>query len=64
MPDFESALPINKKLRKEALAQIAKEQQTLDGHLKDMSKQERVVKYSALVFRRAAVEWLIATDQA
>ena len=34
-------------------------QDTLDGHL----PSERVVPYSDKVFREAAIEWLIATDQ-
>ena len=36
-------------------------QQTLDPHLRE--KPERVVPYSDALFREAAVEWLIATDQ-
>lgn len=50
-------------MRKEALETIKQQQQVLDGHLQDMSKKERVIAYSELAFKRAAVEWLIATDQ-
>lgn len=61
--DFQSKLPGDVKKRKEALAKITEEQKTLDSHLKDMSKQQRVIKYSELVFARASVDWLIGTDQ-
>ena len=37
-------------------------QDTLDGHLRDLPP-ERVIPYSDKVFREAAVEWLIVTDQ-
>ncbi|KAJ7257844.1 hypothetical protein C8J57DRAFT_1074314 [Mycena rebaudengoi] len=36
-------------------------QQTLDPHLQE--KPEREVPYSDQLFRDAAIEWLIATDQ-
>lgn len=42
---------------------IKEEQKTLDAHLREIPKPERVVKYTELGFQRAAVEWLIATDQ-
>ena len=38
----------------------AKKQTTLDSHLEE---QETIVPYSDAVFREAALEWLIATDQ-
>ena len=63
--DFESKLPKDVKKRKQALAaERDKNKQTqLDPHLKELPKKERVVTYSHAVFRRAAIEWLIATDQ-
>ena len=38
-------------------------QTSLDGHLKEIPKSERVTPYSDAAFREAAIEWLIATDQ-
>jgi hypothetical protein len=37
--------------------------QTLDKHLIEKKMAERVVAYSDKLFRQAAIEWLIATDQ-
>ena len=51
------------KARKAAMKVIKLQQKTLDSHLQEMPKHERVIAYSDLVFKRAAVEWLIATDQ-
>ncbi|KAK6995737.1 putative AC transposase [Favolaschia claudopus] len=59
---FESKLPADVKARKaEAAEAKVLEQQTLDPHLQ--KKPERVVRYSDKLFRDAAIEWLIATDQ-
>jgi hypothetical protein len=43
----------------------ASENQTLDKYLinKEKKQSEYVVTYSDKIFRRVAVEWLIATDQ-
>jgi hypothetical protein len=38
-------------------------QQTIDGHLVEKKSADRTVYYSDKVFRQAAIEWLIATDQ-
>ncbi|KAJ7760273.1 hypothetical protein DFH07DRAFT_740800, partial [Mycena maculata] len=60
--DFESRLEADVKARKAEAAEANKlEQQTLDPHLRE--KPERIVPYSDAVFRDAAIEWLIATDQ-
>lgn len=58
-------LPCDVKKRKEALAaeKERKKQTQLDPHLKERSKKERVISYSHELFRKAAIEWLIATDQ-
>ena len=61
--DFDSRLPKDAEARRKALKIISEQQKTLDSHLKDMPKNERVIAYSELTFKRAAVEWLIATDQ-
>ncbi|EKM49104.1 uncharacterized protein PHACADRAFT_202012 [Phanerochaete carnosa HHB-10118-sp] len=49
--------------RKASLETIKLEQKTLDTHLQDMPKEERVIHYSELVFKWIAVEWLAETDQ-
>ena len=36
---------------------------TLDRDLREKKISEWVVPYSHKIFRRAAVEWLVATDQ-
>ncbi|KAJ7847688.1 hypothetical protein B0H13DRAFT_1646001, partial [Mycena leptocephala] len=64
--DFESKLEEDIPSRKQALAEAEEAkaklpQQTLDPHLRE--KPERVVSYSDELFRDAALEWLIATDQ-
>ncbi|PSR75311.1 hypothetical protein PHLCEN_2v9174 [Hermanssonia centrifuga] len=61
--NFESKLPGDVKKRKEANAKIKLQQQQLDAHLKEMPKKERVIAYSELAFKRAAIEWMIFTNQ-
>ena len=57
---YESKLPGDVKKRK-AAAEVAT--RTLDRDLKEKKIAERVVPYSDKVFRRAAIEWVVATDQ-
>jgi hypothetical protein len=38
-------------------------QQTIDSHLTKRELAERVVPYSVKFFMKAAIEWLVATDQ-
>jgi hypothetical protein len=38
-------------------------QSTIDGHLVEKKLAERHVAYSDKIFRQAAIEWLVATDQ-
>lgn len=60
---FASKLPNARKVAKKAAEDAHKTtQDTLDGHLRDLPP-ERVIPYSDKVFREAAVEWLIVTDQ-
>ncbi|KAG1830487.1 hypothetical protein DFJ58DRAFT_671601 [Suillus subalutaceus] len=54
---FKSMLPKDTKRRREELA--TDNQTNIDGHL----KQDKVVQYSDVLFREAALEWLIETDQ-
>lgn len=37
---------------------------TLDRDLREKKLKERVVPYTDKAFRQAAIEWLVATDQA
>ncbi|KAJ7852112.1 hypothetical protein B0H13DRAFT_1643573, partial [Mycena leptocephala] len=59
--NFESRLEADAKPRKAAEEFVWLQQQTLDSNLRE--KPERVVSYSDKLFRDAALEWLIATDQ-
>lgn len=55
-----SKLPGDVKKRKEAAEEVTR---TLDCDLREMKTSERVVPYSDKLFRQAAIEWLVATDQ-
>ncbi|KAG1854122.1 hypothetical protein C8R48DRAFT_610355 [Suillus tomentosus] len=57
---FESMLPGDIKDRKE---KAARAQQAINSHLTERKLAERVVPYSDKLFKTAAIEWLIATDQ-
>ncbi|THH15369.1 hypothetical protein EUX98_g9475 [Antrodiella citrinella] len=64
--DFTSKLPGDiAKVKKMASAIQADrlQQKTLDHDLKELPERERVQAYSHRVFREAAIEWFIATDQ-
>jgi len=41
----------------------AQAQQTIDAHMTERKLSERVIPYSHQLFRKAAIEWLIETDQ-
>lgn len=61
--DFESKLPKVVQARKKAKAiQDRSKQLSLDPHLEERPK-EIFIPYSDALFREAAIEWLIATDQ-
>jgi hypothetical protein len=61
--NFESKLPKAVKSRKDAkTAEDRSKQSSLDPHLEEQQK-EIFVPYSDSLFREAAIEWLIATDQ-
>jgi len=53
-------LPGDVKARKE---KAERAQQTINSHLTERKLAERVVPYSDKLFKKAAIEWLIATDQ-
>jgi hypothetical protein len=50
-----------KKRRRDA--QIRETQSHLDSHLREKPQKERVVPYTDEIFREAAIEWLVSTDQ-
>lgn len=52
-----------KKRKDEAAAAAALDQTTLDSHLRDIPSKEHVLPYTDALFREAAIEWLISTDQ-
>ncbi|KAI0747446.1 hypothetical protein BC629DRAFT_1244000, partial [Irpex lacteus] len=60
---FESKLPGDVQKRNQQLKGIADRQKTLDDTLVEKPKKERVIAYSDLTFQRAAIEWMILTDQ-
>lgn len=55
-----SKLPGDVKKRKDAAEEVTR---TLDRDLREKKISDRVVSYSDKLFRRTAVEWLVATDQ-
>lgn len=60
---FESMLPRDAKARLEA-RRAGQQQARLDSHLKELPLKERIVPYNDELFREAAVQWLVQTDQA
>jgi hypothetical protein len=57
-------LPSDVKAHKEAVKTANREEQgTLDPHLQEIPRAERTIPYSEKIFRDAAIEWLISTDQ-
>ncbi|KAJ7190286.1 hypothetical protein GGX14DRAFT_343158, partial [Mycena pura] len=64
--DFISALAgDNKEAKLKAEADAGPSQTTLDASLRGipLKEKEKIIPYSDAVFREAAIEWLIATDQ-
>ena len=59
--NFESKLPGDVQKHKAAAERVI---QTLDLDLREKKPSERIVKYSDKAFHQAAIEWLVATDQA
>ncbi|KAG1827932.1 hypothetical protein EV424DRAFT_1319071 [Suillus variegatus] len=55
---FESMLPGDIKARKENAAQ-----QSINAHLTERKLAQRVVSYTDRLFKQAAIEWLVSTDQ-
>jgi hypothetical protein len=44
-------------------AEATLKQGRLDGHLQEVPPKERIIPYTDALFREAAIEWLVATDQ-
>ncbi|RPD52271.1 hypothetical protein L226DRAFT_447447, partial [Lentinus tigrinus ALCF2SS1-7] len=62
--NFLSMLPKCVKKCRDAAEQESQSQSTLDPHLREKpAPAELVVKYTDALFREAAIEWLVATDQ-
>ncbi|KAG1852294.1 hypothetical protein DFJ58DRAFT_613497, partial [Suillus subalutaceus] len=57
---FESMLPGDVKAYKE---KAEHDQQIITSHLTERKIAEQVVLYSDSLFKQAAIEWLVATDQ-
>ena len=60
---FVSMLPKDASARRKKSVAHGPGQTRLDRHLQEHSPTEVVVKYTDEVFRNAAIEWLVATDQ-
>ncbi|KDQ51963.1 hypothetical protein JAAARDRAFT_107356, partial [Jaapia argillacea MUCL 33604] len=60
---FKSMLPKDAAARIKAAKEAAAKQSTLDGHLEELPQPEHIIPYTNETFKKAAVEWLIATDQ-
>jgi hypothetical protein len=58
--NFESKLPGDVRKRKAAAEEVTR---TLDRDLREKKLTERVLPYTDKLFRQAATEWLVATDQ-
>jgi hypothetical protein len=56
-------LPEDAQARRLAAVAENVKQGTLDDHVRELAPTERVVPYSDKLFREAAVEWLISTNQ-
>lgn len=51
------------KARKDAEQEAASAQTTLDGHLRPIDPPAPILKYSDVLFKEAAEDWMISTNQ-
>ena len=58
-----SQLPDDILRRKTEAEKMANAQTTLDAHVQKVPPKEHIIPYSDELFKSAAIEWLIATDQ-
>ncbi|KAI0683322.1 hypothetical protein C8T65DRAFT_526951, partial [Cerioporus squamosus] len=61
--NFVSKLQSNVDKLKAAAEEEKKCQSTLELHLREMTPKERKIVYTECVYRKAVIEWLIATNQ-
>ena len=61
LPQCYQKTPRNAEKRRNDAA--SDKQSRLDSHLREKPQKERVVPYSDDLFRSAAIEWLVSTDQ-
>ncbi|KAG0693231.1 hypothetical protein DFH29DRAFT_789256, partial [Suillus ampliporus] len=59
--NFMSMLPKDAKRRREEAA--TDQQSSINSHLKPRVPNERIIQYTDTLFREAATQWLIDTDQ-
>lgn len=59
--NFLSMLPQDAKDRK--MKADTEKQTRLDPHLQEKKKKVPIIPYTDAIFREAAIEWLVATDQ-
>ncbi|KAJ2911647.1 hypothetical protein MD484_g8767, partial [Candolleomyces efflorescens] len=61
--EFQSKLPKDVKARKDAEQEATAAQTTLDGHLRPIDPPAPILKYSDALFKEAAEDWMISTNQ-
>jgi hypothetical protein len=60
---FISMLPKDAQKRRREVQAASEAQSRLDSHLREKPQKERVIPYTDDIFREAAIEWLVSTDQ-
>jgi hypothetical protein len=60
---FLSMLPEDAKARRKAALEKVMEQTQVDDHFRPMKPEDKPTPYSDEVFKQAAIQWLIETDQ-
>jgi len=56
-------LPKDAKKRRNDATARSEAQMRLDPHLREKPQKEKVIAYNDEMFRDAAIEWLVSTDQ-
>lgn len=56
-------LPKDAQKRRREVQAASEAQSRLDSHLREKPQKERVIPYTDDIFREAAIEWLVSTDQ-
>ncbi|KAF8154640.1 hypothetical protein B0H34DRAFT_852330 [Crassisporium funariophilum] len=60
---FDSMLPNNTTKRRKSIADQLLQQTSDDNHFKPATAEEKPIPYSDKIFKEAAIEWLIETNQ-